>query len=25
LEGTDGVGSVIANELGIGYRLLVDA
>jgi two-component system KDP operon response regulator KdpE len=25
LEGTGGVGSVIANELGVGYRLLVDA
>ena len=25
LEGTGGVGTVIANELGIGYRLLVDA
>ncbi len=24
LEGTSGVGTVIANELGIGYRLLVD-
>ncbi len=24
LEGTAGVGSVIANELGVGYRLLVD-
>jgi len=25
LEGSSGVGTVIANELGIGYRLLVDA
>ena len=24
LEGSSGVGTVIANELGIGYRLLVD-